>query len=75
MSNPVGANASPVSSLPVEESRTCWVCLASEEDAPKEEWVRPCGCKGTTKWVHQICLNRLVSVDAKKPPNGFIKFV
>jgi len=71
MSNPVGANASPVSSLPVEESRTCWVCLASEEDAPKEEWVRPCGCKGTTKWVHQICLNRWI--DEKQKGNSLAK--
>ena len=62
MSTSGPANAMPIPSLPVDESRTCWVCLASEEDAPKEEWVRPCGCRGATKWVHQICLNRWVTI-------------
>lgn len=44
----------------VEESRTCWVCFASDEDAPNEAWVRPCGCRGGSKWVHQNCLNRWI---------------
>jgi len=44
----------------VDDSRTCWVCFASEEDAPNEAWVRPCGCRGGSKWVHQNCLNRWI---------------
>jgi len=43
-----------------DESRICWVCFAAEEDAPRESWVRPCGCRGGSKWVHQNCLNRWI---------------
>jgi len=43
-----------------DASRTCWVCFASDEDAPHEAWVRPCGCRGGSKWVHQNCLNRWI---------------
>lgn len=40
------------------ERRTCWVCFATEEDDPTQKWVKPCRCKGTTKWVHNFCLQR-----------------
>lgn len=40
--------------------RRCWVCFATEEDEPWSQWVRPCRCRGTTKWVHQICLQRWI---------------
>lgn len=40
------------------ERRTCWVCFATEEDDPFAKWVQPCRCKGTTKWVHNFCLQR-----------------
>jgi len=43
-----------------DESRICWVCFAADEDAPQEAWVRPCGCRGGSKWVHQNCLNRWI---------------
>lgn len=35
------------------DERYCWVCFATDEDADVEylEWVQPCHCKGTTKWV------------------------
>lgn len=33
------------------EERHCWVCFATEEDDPGSSWVRPCHCKGTSKWV------------------------
>lgn len=49
-----GANDDP------DESRICWVCFAADEDAPHEAWVRPCGCRGGSKWVHQNCLNRWI---------------
>ena len=34
----------------------CWICYTYEddEDAPDDELVNPCGCKGSTKWVHQM---------------------
>lgn len=42
------------------DSRRCWVCFATEEDEPDAQWVRPCRCRGTTKWVHQSCLQRWI---------------
>jgi len=46
----------------VEEDnrKTCWVCFATEDDDRAAPWVRPCRCKGTSKWVHQQCLQRWV---------------
>lgn len=38
----------------------CWVCYASEADAPNAEWVNPCRCRGTSKWVHHHCLMRWI---------------
>ena len=40
--------------------RRCWVCFATDEDEPWSQWVKPCRCRGTTKWVHQICLQRWI---------------
>jgi len=51
-----------------EEERQCWVCFASEEDDPVAAWVHPCLCKGTTKWVHQVCIQRWV--DEKQKGNN-----
>lgn len=53
------------------ERRSCWVCFASDEDDRTAEWVRPCRCKGTTKWVHQTCLQRWV--DEKQHGNSTAK--
>jgi len=43
-------------------NRRCWICYACEndEDAPEDELVNPCGCKGSTKWVHQMCINQWI---------------
>merc|ERR1712055_273992 len=51
-----------------EEERQCWVCFASQEDDPVAAWVHPCLCKGTTKWVHQVCIQRWV--DEKQKGNN-----
>ncbi|MBN3288339.1 MARH5 ligase, partial [Polyodon spathula] len=49
-------------------SRSCWVCFATDEDDRTAEWVRPCRCRGSTKWVHQACLQRWV--DEKQRGNS-----
>lgn len=54
-----------------EDRRSCWVCFATEEDDRTASWVRPCRCKGTTKWVHQTCLQRWV--DEKQKGNSTVK--
>jgi len=51
-----------------DSERQCWVCFASEEDDPVAAWVHPCKCRGTTKWVHQVCLQRWV--DEKQKGNS-----
>lgn len=43
------------------EGRYCWVCFATEEEDQEAggaavEWIKPCKCKGTLRWVHQSCL-------------------
>lgn len=48
-----------------ESSRYCWVCFATEEEDRGALWVQPCNCKGTTKWVHQACLQRWVDEKQK----------
>lgn len=54
-----------------ENKRYCWVCYASDEDDEAAPWVKPCKCRGTTKWVHQSCLQRWV--DEKQKGNSTIK--
>jgi len=43
-----------------EDGKHCWVCFASEEDDPQAQWTHPCKCRGTTKWIHQACIQRWV---------------
>lgn len=52
-----------------DESRYCWVCFGTDEDDELAAWVQPCKCSGTTKWVHQSCLQRWV--DEKQKGNAF----
>ncbi|MCL4127969.1 UNVERIFIED_CONTAM: hypothetical protein GTU68_064230 [Idotea baltica] len=54
-----------------ENKRHCWVCYASDEDDETAPWVKPCKCRGTTKWVHQSCLQRWV--DEKQRGNSTVK--
>jgi len=42
------------------DGKHCWVCFASEEDDPGAQWTHPCKCRGTTKWIHQACIQRWV---------------
>ncbi|XP_061493676.1 E3 ubiquitin-protein ligase MARCHF5 [Rhineura floridana] len=54
--------------IPQTMDRSCWVCFATDEDDRTAEWVRPCRCRGSTKWVHQTCLQRWV--DEKQRGNS-----
>jgi len=54
---------------PTDEGRCCWVCFATNDDDALAEWVQPCKCSGTTRWVHQQCLQRWV--DEKQKGNSF----
>ncbi|XP_063433980.1 E3 ubiquitin-protein ligase MARCHF5-like [Mytilus trossulus] len=57
--------------LSEEDRRSCWVCFATDEDDMEAGWVQPCMCKGTTKWVHQYCLQRWI--DEKQKGNSTAK--
>ncbi|XP_011342612.1 E3 ubiquitin-protein ligase MARCH5 isoform X2 [Ooceraea biroi] len=58
-------NTTSESSLTPDEERYCWVCFATEEDDVTAAWVKPCHCRGTTKWVHQGCIQRWVDEKQK----------
>ncbi|OTF75524.1 hypothetical protein BLA29_000842 [Euroglyphus maynei] len=48
------------------ESRQCWVCLASDDEDEKDtEWIHPCRCNGSAKWVHQNCLQQWIDEKQK----------
>lgn len=50
------------------ETRQCWVCLASDEEdeeTANSEWIHPCRCSGSAKWVHQHCLQQWVDEKQK----------
>lgn len=47
------------------------MCFATDEDDTEASWVQPCMCKGTTKWVHQYCLQRWI--DEKQKGNSTAK--
>lgn len=52
--------------IPISSSkRYCWVCFATDEDDVTASWVKPCHCRGTTKWVHQGCIQRWVDEKQK----------
>lgn len=50
--------------------KCCWVCFATEEEDTEALWVQPCNCRGTTKWVHQSCLQRWVDEKEKGGDRG-----
>ena len=41
-------------------SKHCWICFANEDDDYAAQWVTPCKCRGTAKWVHKVCLQRWI---------------
>ena len=51
--------------------KSCWVCFGNESDDINAQWIRPCRCRGTTKWVHHSCLMRWV--DEKQKGHSFTK--
>ena len=41
--------------LLMEDPMCCRICL---EEGKREEFIAPCSCKGSAKWVHRACLDR-----------------
>ncbi|KAF7490576.1 E3 ubiquitin-protein ligase MARCH5 [Sarcoptes scabiei] len=59
-----------------DKIRQCWVCLATDDEdfdtvdgndvnQLPDEWIHPCRCSGTAKWVHQNCLQKWIDEKQK----------
>lgn len=44
----------------VDNEKECWICFTSAKDDRNAQWVKPCRCCGSLKWVHQNCLQKWV---------------
>lgn len=64
-----GNGAPPPLVVHDNDDRSCWICFVSESENNLIEWLQPCRCRGTTKWVHKACLNRWI--DEKQKGNAF----
>ncbi|KRX19221.1 E3 ubiquitin-protein ligase MARCH5 [Trichinella nelsoni] len=45
-----------------QTSDVCFFCLESKEESKNSKWLNPCLCCGSTKWVHENCLQRWIDV-------------
>ncbi|KRY14343.1 E3 ubiquitin-protein ligase MARCH5 [Trichinella patagoniensis] len=45
-----------------QTSDVCFFCLESKEESKNSNWLNPCLCCGSTKWVHENCLQRWIDV-------------
>jgi hypothetical protein len=61
-----GSPISPIRQISAEESALssssefcCRICL---DTGPRSDFIAPCSCRGTSKWVHRSCLDKWRSV-------------
>ncbi|KAH7723508.1 zinc finger protein [Aphelenchoides avenae] len=40
--------------------RTCKICYGVADYAEVDEWMSPCKCSGSVKWVHRECMHRWI---------------
>ncbi|XP_022179702.1 E3 ubiquitin-protein ligase MARCH5-like [Myzus persicae] len=50
------------------EPKRCWVCFGTNDDdnESNSDWVSPCKCRGSSRWVHQDCVQRWVEEKQKE---------
>ncbi|XP_001945331.2 E3 ubiquitin-protein ligase MARCH5-like [Acyrthosiphon pisum] len=55
------------------EQKHCWICFGTDDEdyESNRDWVSPCKCRGSTRWVHQDCVQRWV--DEKLNENLSVK--
>ena len=41
------------------------MCYGTDDDEPGVEWTTPCRCRGDTKYVHQVCIQKWVDEKQK----------
>ncbi|EDW75042.1 uncharacterized protein Dwil_GK19914 [Drosophila willistoni] len=59
-----------VSGSDTNDERMCWICLTSHEEMPRNDWIHPCRCRGTNKWVHDTCLSRWIDEKQMLSPDS-----
>ncbi|XP_017869227.1 PREDICTED: E3 ubiquitin-protein ligase MARCH5 [Drosophila arizonae] len=52
------------------EERMCWICLNTEGGTLHHDWLQPCRCRGTNKWVHEACLSRWIDEKQQVNPDA-----
>ena len=57
--------SAPIANEENLEEKCCWICFGTELDDPTATWIHPCKCRGTTKWVHQACMQRWIDEKQK----------
>lgn len=46
---------------PESTSRVCWICYDnSSNPSCSNDWIEPCRCIGSTRWVHHHCLSQWI---------------
>ena len=55
-SRQTGCDSDAADDVPADGAPICRVCLSGEEEEEEGPLMSPCGCKGTTQWVHAKCL-------------------
>ncbi|KAH8289406.1 hypothetical protein KR054_004605 [Drosophila jambulina] len=58
-----------VEPLQEEEDRMCWICLMGDDEQPRRDWLHPCRCRGSNKWVHEACLSRWINEKEQLAPD------
>ena len=48
------------------EGKECRICFEKDK---VNEFINPCLCNGTSKWVHKSCLNQWIEINIHKPAN------
>ncbi|XP_022179165.1 E3 ubiquitin-protein ligase MARCH5-like [Myzus persicae] len=75
MESSIIGQRSTSSSQETSEPKMCWICLCTDDDNDdyenNREWVSPCKCRSSTRWVHQGCVLRWI--DEKLKENLFFK--
>ncbi|KAF4527670.1 hypothetical protein B566_EDAN015127 [Ephemera danica] len=56
----------------ISAKKCCWICLGIEDEDITASWVFPCRCRGTTMWVHQLCVQRWVDEKLQGNMNGAV---
>ncbi|XP_001944696.1 E3 ubiquitin-protein ligase MARCH5-like [Acyrthosiphon pisum] len=71
MENASNSQRSTSFSQETSEQKHCWICFDTDDDdyESNRDWVTPCKCRGSTRWVHQDCVQRWIDEKLKENLN------